>query len=344
MVEKIGELSKNGYCIKMNPEKYGEYIATHEFAHSLIDMESPLKNYIGMDVKQSKEIRKQIKEIYQEYMNDIANIESQIKEIKKDKAFFDFSVSIEEQMKAFKRLADEQKKLEHIRISRYSMENADEFMAEAFAQAKIGNTTSTYSNRIMEVIDNNFSKSVVKPDGSDIIKNITIEDFKDAAIGKEVQPEILDVINDNCKDKGMFFNDVVIEKIADEDGRKVLLQTEPYFGGQRTLTRLKINESVFEGRSLEEIDKRIKESPNTLANNLQEAVWHENGHAKTYFNKTLDEIQRINKELEDIHYDELSFIASQNGSELIAEIEILLRRGENVPHEAMEIYNKYNGG
>lgn len=200
---------------------------------------------------------------------------------------------------------------------------------------------TTYKQWKETIVD---GKNVVKANGSDIIKNITIDDFQDAALGKDIQPEILSVINDNCKDKGMFFNDVTIEKIPSEDGKKVLLQTEPYFGGQRVLTRLKINEDIFKGRSLSEINKQIEESPNILANNLQEAVWHENGHAKTYFNKTIDEVERINKELDNIHYDELSPTASQDGSELIAEVEVLLRRGAEVPSEALEIYNKYIGG
>ena len=133
-------------------------------------------------------------------------------------------------------------------------------------------------------------------------------------------------------------------KIPDEDGKKVLLQTEPYFGGQRVLTRLKINENVFMGRSLNEINKQINESPNIVANNLQEAVWHENGHAKTYFNKTIDEVEEINNELDNIHFDKLSPTASQNGSELIAEVEVLLKRGEEVPREAINIYKRYIGG
>ena len=38
-------------------DKLGAYIPTHEFAHSLIDMESPLKNYIGMDNRQSAQFQ-----------------------------------------------------------------------------------------------------------------------------------------------------------------------------------------------------------------------------------------------------------------------------------------------
>ncbi len=218
----------------------------------------------------------------------------------------------------------------------------DEFElgSERAARGKDGNTY--YVPADMKYSD--WKKTFVNKDGSGIIKNITIDDFEDAALGKEIQQEILNVINDNCKDKGMFFNEVSIEKIPDEDGKKVLLQTEPYFGGQRVLTRLKINENVFMGRSLNEINKQINESPNIVANNLQEAVWHENGHAKTYFNKTIDEVEEINNELDNIHFDKLSPTASQNGSELIAEVEVLLKRGEEVPREAINIYKRYIGG
>ena len=40
----------------------------------------------------------------------------------------------------------------------------------------------------------------------------------------------------------------------------------------------------------------------------------------------------------------LSPTASQNGSELIAEVEVLLKRGEEVPREAINIYKRYIGG
>lgn len=158
MTERIGELSKSGYCIKMDPDKYGEYIATHEFAHSLIDMESPLKNFIGADTKTPAAIRKEIKNAYRDYLDDIAAAEDRIRELKKDKAFFSFDASAEEQMEAFKRLSDAQQELNALKISQYSMENADEFMAEAFAQAKIGNNRSKYSDRVMEILDRNFKK------------------------------------------------------------------------------------------------------------------------------------------------------------------------------------------
>lgn len=160
MVERISVLSKKGYCIKMPQDKLGAYIPTHEFAHSLIDMESPLKNYIGMDNRQSTKIRKEIKEIYNEYIKEISDMETKIQRLKKDKAFFDLNTDLKEQFAAFKRLEDAQNELAQIRISIYSTQNADEFMAEAFAQAKLGTEQSRYSERVTTVLDKYFKKEM----------------------------------------------------------------------------------------------------------------------------------------------------------------------------------------
>ena len=49
-------------------------------------------------------------------------------------------------------------------------------------------------------------------------------------------------------------------------------------------------------------------------------------------------------ELDNIYYKGISETAGKDGTELIAEVEVLLFRGEQVPEDAMEIYNKYIGG
>jgi hypothetical protein len=123
-------------------DKIGEYVATHEFAHSMIDRESPLKNYIGMDTKQFTKIRKEIKGIYNEYMDEISTM----------------------------------------KLSRYSMENADEFMAEAFAQAKIGSEKGKYSDRVMEVLDKHFKKNNHDQQFVDVLKGQKI------AVEREFSP------------------------------------------------------------------------------------------------------------------------------------------------------------
>ena len=117
---RVRELSDSGYAVNIAEGKEGQYIATHEFAHSLIDMESPLKNYIGYDVAEPKIVRKKIKQLYTDYMNEIKSVEDEIALLKKDPAFTDFSTNVEDQMKVFKKLDDAQKRLSEIKISGYS--------------------------------------------------------------------------------------------------------------------------------------------------------------------------------------------------------------------------------
>lgn len=171
MVGRIEELSQKGYCVKIAEGTADRYIATHEFAHSLIDMQQPLKNYIGMDVKQPRKIRKEIKELYEKYKADVSAAEENIRTLKKDPVFqWETKASNEELMEAFKKLDIAKEKLNKIKISAYSMENADEFMAEAFTQAKIGEYQSEYSRKVMKVLDKNFRKPVEKTSASDIMK------------------------------------------------------------------------------------------------------------------------------------------------------------------------------
>lgn len=158
MVERIEDLSKTGYAVKLSDGKAGEYIATHEFAHSLIDMKGSLKNYVGLDEKLMKRIRKEVEKVFDEYLAEIAELEIVIADKKKNPAFTDLSISAEEQMKAFKELQDAQNDLKKVKISKYSMENSDEFLAEAFTQAKIGEDRSPYTDKLMKIIDKYFKR------------------------------------------------------------------------------------------------------------------------------------------------------------------------------------------
>ncbi len=176
MVDRIQELSKMGHCVKVSAENAGKYIPTHEFAHTLIDMDSPLKNYIGMDTKKPRRVRKQIKALFESYKEEIKGIEDKIAQIKKEKVFTDTSASAEDLFDAFKRLEVAQKELSSVKISRYSMENADEFMAEAFTQAKIGEQRSNYTQKVMDVLDGAFSKKTIENhEGNGIISLSNIE-------------------------------------------------------------------------------------------------------------------------------------------------------------------------
>jgi hypothetical protein len=156
MIERIRELSDRGYCVKIPEGMEAQYVATHEFAHGLLDMQETRKSLIGMDWKSTNKARREIKVMYQEYMDEIRSIEAEITELRKQPALTDFSASAEEQMEAFRKIKEAQDRLSSVRISEYSMENADEFMAEAFTQHRIGVGQSEYSDRVMEVLDREY--------------------------------------------------------------------------------------------------------------------------------------------------------------------------------------------
>ena len=198
LVERIKELQKSGHAVKVAKGMEDRYIATHEFAHSLLDMKSSLKNYVGLDTKPLTRCRKEINKLYDDYMVEIRGLEKEIARLKKDPAFLDLNASAEEQMAAFKRLGDTQKKLEQLRISKYSVENADEFLAEAFTQAKIGASANKYSDAAMKIIDKYFKKSKAKASKSVKIQ-LKVDNYSSAFTAKAAEKKntqmLVDYVN-----------------------------------------------------------------------------------------------------------------------------------------------------
>lgn len=110
------------------------------------------------------------------------------------------------------------------------------------------------------------------------------------------------------------------------------------------LVDININSSFLAGKSIEDIDAAMAAVERNLPRTLQEAVVHECGHAKAYYQKTAKEVSAMNDTLSGRGVDGISAIASLDGAECIAEVEVLLFRGEPVPDEAMALYNKYVKG
>lgn len=157
--ERIKALSKKGWCVDIAEDKAGAYVAAHEFAHTLFDIGGgSLKNYVNLDTKHILKARKEIEVVYKEYIDNVKELELKVIAAKKHNAFTDFSASENELMAAFNELSKAQKELKAIKISEYSTESADEFMAEAFTQAKIGKNTSDYAAKVMQIIDKYFKK------------------------------------------------------------------------------------------------------------------------------------------------------------------------------------------
>ena len=156
MVSRLQELKENGYIPQIDDEKMGEYIVTHEFAHTFFDMETKLKdknNFVGEDYDKIKSARKEITKIYDEYAEKIGKLEEKKNEFElqylmggaKDEALAEKAIELEDE-------------IAKIKISDYSMTNADEFMAEAFAHDRLGGPNNEYVSRIMAIINHHFGR------------------------------------------------------------------------------------------------------------------------------------------------------------------------------------------
>lgn len=153
MVSRIAEISKGGYAARIAEENYGRYVATHEFAHTLLDMQTPLsnaRNWVGIDYKKIKSARKEIDAIYNSYISEISSLES-----KKNSLETDFIMGDAKAGEEARKLT---KEINKIKISRYSMENSDEFMAEAFTQAKLGDPDQKYVKQVMDIVNKYFER------------------------------------------------------------------------------------------------------------------------------------------------------------------------------------------
>ena len=181
LVNRIEVLSENGYAVRIAEGKAAEYVVTHEFAHSLIDMTSPLKNFVGIDVKQMKAIRKEIDDVFDAYKKDVLVLEKAVEEAAKNPILSDFGADVAEQMKAFQKMADAQKALKVVKLSEYSLKNADEFLAEAFTHSKIGIGKNKHAEKLMAVIDKHFKKKSndLKAAAVKIKKEMTLQQASD---------------------------------------------------------------------------------------------------------------------------------------------------------------------
>ncbi len=103
---------------------------------------------------------------------------------------------------------------------------------------------------------------------------------------------------------------------------------------------MNINQSFFEGRTLEQINAEIAASKMSITNSLYEAAIHEAGHAKLIRGKSIDAIKILYNELSTKGIEGISYIGEHDGAEAIAEIEALISRGKSLTKEAKELYEE----
>lgn len=176
-----------------------------------------------------------------------------------------------------------------------------------------------------------------------IIKSIDVDDYATVTYGKGISQDVSDVILNTMKkcekDGGYIISEISTTVIPTSDGIAVL-QIEPMANG---LLKLNINADYLSGKTLEEINKAFFDTDSNLARTLEEAVWHESGHAISIKGKSISEIKALYIELEKLGQPGISEIALNDGAECLAELEILRHRGENVSRELKEFYKKYMG-
>lgn len=181
---------------------------------------------------------------------------------------------------------------------------------------------------------------------SSTIKSIDVDDFDLMAGGRDISQEALDIISNTIKEYekqgGMYISEAHFGEFFDKDtGSPALFQIVMNTNG---LVDININEKILAGKTIEEIDDMIKGTKINLPQNLKEAVIHECGHAKAYYKKSIADVSKMNEELKSSGVSGISIIAGRDGAECIAEVEVMLSRGEDVPAEAMKLYNKYVNG
>lgn len=158
LTERIKELSENGYCAKISEEVADKYVATHEFAHTLINLEQPLKNktnWVNADYDKIKKVRKEINAVYDDYLKEIQELTEKRDSFLDGLFDFDNLERVEECTEQYNKLDD---MLNEIKLSEYSLMNADEFMAEAFANEKIGISSKKHSKKVLEILDKHFKR------------------------------------------------------------------------------------------------------------------------------------------------------------------------------------------
>ena len=156
LIERLRELKDYGYIPQIDDDKLNEYVVTHEFAHTFLNMRSPLKdknNWVDEDFNKIRAVRKEVQPLYDEYAEKVGRLSEQRMEIGTKFLRGGATDSALE-----KELSDIEDQLARIKISEYSLTDADEFMAEAFAHATLGGGKNEYADKIFSIIEKNFGR------------------------------------------------------------------------------------------------------------------------------------------------------------------------------------------
>lgn len=152
--DRIKELSSRGYCVSVPNELAEKYVATHEFAHTILNVKQPLKNstnWVNANYDKIREARKEISAVYDGYLNEVRTATAKQKTYE-----IEAITTLDEN--AWENARKAIQEVNAIKISNYSLTDVDEFLAESFANEKLGTASNPYSKQVVDIIDKYFKR------------------------------------------------------------------------------------------------------------------------------------------------------------------------------------------
>ena len=140
---------------------------------------------------------------------------------------------------------------------------------------------STNSQKYRDLLEDyrTLRKAVANSNDNGIIKSIDVDDYELFTYGKNIAPEVNDIILSTmkeCEKDGKFVISEISTEVLPTSSGTPVLQIEPTANG---LLKLNINADFLSWKSLQDINNIFIKSQNTVVNSLKEAIIHESGHA-----------------------------------------------------------------
>lgn len=187
------------------------------------------------------------------------------------------------------------------------------------------------------------SKTIENSGKSGTIKAVTVDGLKDAVRGSKITEDVAVRIGDVLQkyQAAQLFDKAETSNL----GNAIVFQTDPQKLGTFFETALVMNEDVLGGKTVKEMDAVFSAAQNTVANSLEDAVVHELYHSKLIQGLNYAQLENLYDELSGVHIEGISKTAYQDGTECIAEVGVLVERGDTdkIPKEALELFERFFG-
>ena len=154
MVARLLELRGKGYCAYVPDEVIDKYAIVHDFGHTLLSIKNvpdAKTNFVGMDIGRITGAQDEVRSIFKRYTAEIGELEKARRAAEKRFIMESDLVAAEEA-----RALGEQ--ISRIRISEYSLTDADEFFAEAFVFTEYGGSGNAYADEVRAIINKYFAR------------------------------------------------------------------------------------------------------------------------------------------------------------------------------------------